>query len=123
MALTANFNWLSQTDGDTLELTNINFFDAVPVVVDMTTVSNVDMKIRRGSEKGKLVDTLAIGTGIKWIDQTLGQLRIGDTDDLIQIDWGGAGTYYYDIQFTYSTGIIRTYLRGVIPVAKDTTYA
>ena len=121
MALTATFNWLSQTDGDTLEVTAINFFDNVPAAVDMSTVSSVDMKIRRGSEKGKLVETLTIGAGIKWADQSLGQLIVSDTDDLVQIDWGH-GTYYYDIQFTYSSGIIRTYLRGVIPVAKDSTY-
>lgn len=120
--LVGNFNWSPQVDGDTLELTDVNFFDNLDAVVDMTTVTNVDMKIRKGSEKGKLVDTLAIGTGIKWIDQAQGQIRIGDTDDLIQINWSGAADYYYDIQFTYSTGIIRTYLKGKIPVIKDSTY-
>ena len=120
--LVGGFNWSKQVDGDTLEITDINFLDNLDAAVDMTTVSSVDMKIRKGSAKGKLVETLAIGTGIKWIDQSQGQIRIGDTDDLIQIAWGGADDYYYDIQFTYSTGIIRTYLQGKIPVIKDTTY-
>lgn len=121
-ALVGTFNFSNQVDGDTLELTNINFFDSGNVALDMSTVSSVDMKIRKGSAKGKLVQTMAIGSGLKWIDQTLGQLRISDTDDLIQISWGGADDFYYDIQFTYSTAIVRTYLKGIIPVIKDTTY-
>lgn len=122
-SLVGGFNWSAQVDGDTLELTDINFLDNLDVAIDMTTVSSVDMKVRKGSEKGKLIATLSIGTGIKWIDQSQGQIRISDTDDLIQIgDWAGAGDYYYDIQFTYSTGIVRTYLKGKIPVIKDTTY-
>lgn len=122
-SLVGGFNWSAQVDGDTLELTDINFLDNLDVAIDMTTVSSVDMKVRKGSEKGKLIATLSIGAGIKWIDQSQGQIRISDTDDLIQIgDWAGAGDYYYDIQFTYSTGIVRTYLKGKIPVIKDTTY-
>ena len=122
-ALVGDFNWSTQVDGDTLELTDINFYDSDNLPIDMSTVSSVDMKVRKGSEKGKLVDTLAIGTGIKWVSQATGKLRISDTDDLVQIgDWTGAGDYYYDIQFTYSTGIIRTYLKGKIPVIKDSTY-
>ena len=89
--LVADFNYSEQVDGDTLEQTDFNFFtdDAYSVPADLSNVSDVNMKVRRGSQKGKLVATLTIGTGIKWISQIQGELRVGDiVDDQVQISWG-----------------------------------
>ena len=122
--LVADFNWSDQVDGDTLEQTDVEFYSDAnySTAVDMSDVSAVNMKIRRGSERGKQVESLSIGSGIKWVNQSEGVIRIGDiSDDQVQIDWGN-GTYYYDVQFTYSSGVVRTYLKGKIPVIKDVTY-
>lgn len=108
-------NFIAQVDGDTIESTDFRFFDNNDVAIDLSDVTP-KLTIRRGSERGKIVKECEIGTGLSWVDQTLGQLRLSN----FLITWGH-GTYYYDLEFTYDSGIIKTYVKGKIPVTKQST--
>ena len=110
-------NFSNQIDGDTFTLKELNFFEADGTPLDLSDVTP-KMMIRKGSWNGKLVKTATLGDGLTWNDQGKGQLRFGN----IPISWGGVDNYYYDIQFTYATsGIVRTYLRGIIKVIEQVT--
>jgi len=63
------------------------------------------------------VETLTVGSGITWVDQAAGQLQFGN----VLMDWGGADKYYYDLQITYASGRVRTYMTGYIEVIDDVT--
>lgn len=112
----AYYNITDQTENDTFDIFNINLFDSLGVAMDLTTVSSVRLQWRRSSEKGKLMETFTIGAGLTWIDQSLGQLR----QPSFAIDWG-YGTYHYDVQFTYASGEVKTYLKGTVKIVKEVT--
>ena len=110
-------NFSNQFDGDTFLEKEVNFFEADGTPLDMSDVTP-RMQIRKGSENGKLVKTAVIGDGLRWENQGKGQLRFGN----FPINWGGSENYHYDIQFTYATsGIVRTYVKGIIKVIDDVT--
>lgn len=118
MARVATVNFYEQVDGDTFINKEFRFFDADGTTpLDLTDVTP-RMQIRKDSAQGRLYRTLTVGDGITWVNQATGKFQIGGFD----IDWGGAGDYYYDIQFNYATsGYTRTYIKGVIGVIDDTT--
>ena len=113
---TVNFN--EQVDGDTFTVKAFNFFAADGTTpLDLSDVTP-RIQIRKKSPQGKLVKTATVGDGITWVDQSQGQFQFGG----FAIDWGGADEYHYDIQFTYTTsGIVRTYVKGIIYVIDDVT--
>lgn len=118
MARVADVNFPEQVDGDTFLTKRFNFFDSDgTTALDLTDVTP-RAQIRKKSAQGKLVKTATVGDGLSWNNQASGQLDFGGFD----ITWGGAGEYYYDIQFTYTTsGNIRTYIKGIITVIDDVT--
>lgn len=114
----AEVNFTDFVDGDTFTTRSINFFAADGTTPLDLSDATPKVMIRKKDWNGKLVRTCVIGDGLTWVDQSLGQLQFGN----ISIDWGGADTYYYDVQLTYATsGIVRTYLRGRIEVIKQVT--
>ena len=118
MARIATVDFAQEIDGDTFGTKAFNFFNSdgvTPLDLDDATVK---VQIRKGSPQGKLVQTAVSGDGVTWINQTEGTFQLGG----FIVDWGGAGDYYYDVQMTYATsGIIRTYVKGVIEVINDVT--
>ncbi len=109
-------NLNKQIDGDTIEYTLFRFFDAADSALDLSMVTP-KLMIRKGGYRGKLVRTCVIGDGLTWDSQSSGRLALSN----ISIDWGGHGTYYYDLQFTYDDLTIRTFVRGEIPIEKQVT--
>ena len=117
MSRFATVDFTNQIDGDTFLTKQLNFFESDGTPLDLSDATP-RMQIRKGSEQGKLVKTATVGDGITWTSQGQGRLTFGN----FPINWDGAGDYYYDIQFTYATtGIIRTYVRGIIKVIDEVT--
>ena len=114
----AEINFTSQIDGDTFTPKRFKFFEA-----DGTTALNLSevtpkIQVRKGNWRGKLVHTAVVGDGIEWVDQSGGQFDFGG----FIMNWGGAGDYFFDIQFTYTTtGFVKTYIRGRINIIDDVT--
>ena len=118
MARVAQVNFEQEIDGDTFGTKRFNFFSTDGVTELDLSDATAKVQIRKGGYAGKLVQTATSGDGLTWIDQSLGQFTLGG----FVVDWGGADTYYYDVQMTYATSsIIRTYVRGEIEVIKQST--
>ena len=111
----AFYNIPNQVDGDSFEFMQFNLVDANDNPIDLTGVT-VKIQFRKEAYNGKLVKEIDTTSGINWIDQTLGQFKI----DSFIIDWGD-GKYYYDIQYTYPTGEVKTYVYGYVNVLKQVT--
>ena len=86
------------------------------VAVDLTS-STARVMFRRGSKKGTVVKSLTVGSGITLTDATNGVLTL----DSFTLDWE-ADTYFYDVEITLSSGVIRTYVVGTIKINQDATY-
>lgn len=114
----AEINFTDQIDGDTLIPKSFRFFHSDgQTPLDLSDVTPT-IQIRRSNWKGKVVKSCVIGDGIDWVNRSLGQLNFGG----FLVDWGGAGDYFYDIQFNYeSSGYVKTYIRGKINVIDDVT--
>ena len=106
-----------QYKGDTydgVQFTLLNTEDSSPI--DLTGVI-MKTQFRYVSKKGSIEKEITTGDGITILDAVNGIFKI----DSFTIDWAPAA-YYYDIEMTFSSGIIRTYIEGTIKVAQDVTY-
>ena len=111
-------NFTDHVDGDTFGLHDFNFFinDTNPGSEEDLTGATPKVVFRRKSYTGKVVATLQIGSGLTWIDQSLGQLRW----DAFIANWG-VGEYFYDMQVTYPDGSIYTKTRGSFKIIAQST--
>ena len=86
------------------------------VAVDLTDV-DIDIDFRTAPGVSASALSLGVETGITK-SATTGRFSIDE--QIINIP---AGVYYYDIQFTYDTGKVKTYLEGTLTILQDVTYA
>lgn len=118
MARVAEVNFTDHRLNDTFTTRSVNFFASDGTTPLDLSDATPRIQVRRDGPKGKLMDTLTVGDGITWVDQSLGQMQFGG----FVLNYSKPGNYYYDIQLTYATsGIIRTYVEGYIEVLNDTT--
>lgn len=117
MATIQKYNIPEHYKGDTfdgVQFTIINNDDSLPI--DLTDVE-IDIKFRKGREVGTVIKSLSVDNGITKVDSINGIFKI----DSFVLDWN-VDTYYYDIQFTYSNGVIKTYIKGTVRIIQDVTY-
>jgi len=116
--MAAKYDIPNQYNGDTFEQITFNFYNTTSDAgneIDLTgAVPKMD--IRRNDENGKVVKVLTIGDGLEWVSESSGQFR---TQPFL-IDWGG-GKYVYDLQITYSSTSVTTYIKGSFRVTEDIT--
>jgi len=107
------FNYGNQYRGDTLDQVQFTLKSGTSII-DLTDVS-VKCQFRQPFQ-GKIAKEITNGDGITIANPTLGVMVI----DPFILDWD-AGTYIYDIEFTYPSGAIKTYIKGTINIISDTT--
>lgn len=95
--------------GDTFKKT-LSFFDASNAPLDLSTAS-VKMQIRKKAGE-PVLESISSGYGITVVSN---QVSI---EKMINIE---KGTYRYDLEVTYASGIVRTYLSGLFKVSDDIT--
>lgn len=118
MSRVATVNFKEQVNGDTFLVKEFRFWTEQDVTALDLSDATARIQIRKDNENGRLYKTAISGDGITWVNQAEGKFQFGGFD----IDWGGAGDYYYDVQMAYTTsGITRTYVKGIITVIEDTT--
>lgn len=83
--------------------------------LDLTGYS-IKCQFRFGSKTGIVQASLSESSGIVIYDTNKFSLL---ADNYI-IDWA-VGTYYYDIEFTDTDGVINTYLEGTLLITQDVT--
>jgi len=112
------YNIPNQYNGDTFEQITFNFYNTSSDAGNEIDLNGATpkMDIRRGNSRGKVVKQLTIGDGLEWVNQSLGQFRT----QAFLIDWGG-GDYVYDLQITYSSTSVTTYIKGSFKVTEDIT--
>lgn len=105
-----------QYKGDTydgIQFTILNTEGNTPI--DLTGVS-IRSQFRFGSKTGGIQKEITNGNGITIDDAVNGVFSI----DSFIIDWS-PDIYYFDVQITFSNGIVRTYIQGTIKVIQDIT--
>jgi hypothetical protein len=110
------YNFPIQQEGDTfnsVQFTCTTTSNAVTTPIDLTSVS-IKMQLRKTYQSEALL-TLESGSGITITDAVNGVFRI---DEFINIS---AYNYLYDIQFTYNSGVVKTYVKGFLEVLKEVT--
>lgn len=98
---------------DTLERT-ISIFDSAGSPLSLATAA-VKLQVRTKPD-GELLWELTEGNGIT---------VAGPSNNVVVIqkvcDISGCGVYHYDLQATFTSGIVATYIRGAFIVQKDIT--
>ena len=100
---------------DTSNVFSIQFKNGDEVGIDLTDAI-IRMQIRKTCKTGNIVEDFTLGAGITMVDVLTGQISI----DSYTADWG-PGTYFWDIQITFITGSIKTYIEGQLKVVQDVT--
>lgn len=103
------YNFKPQTAGDTFDGVSMTITED-GTAIDLTTVSEIKMVFIR-KNTSTVASTLTDGNGITIDSAVDGQFSI----DPFTV-WTTAGEYDYDLQFTYSGGDVKTYIRGTMRV-------
>lgn len=86
------------------------------VAVDLTGAT-IHMQVRKAPGSPVLLDFISTASaGITITDATAGKFKINST--IINLDANG---YLYDIQITFSSGEVRTWISGQFTVSNDIT--
>ena len=117
MSSIGTYNIGDHKKGDTFDgvrFTLTKSSDSSPI--DLTGAS-IACKFRKQTKTGTVVADLSIGSGITVVDAVNGIFDI----DAFDIDWSPL-RYYYDVEITFASGVIKTYIEGTLTVIQDVTY-
>ena len=88
------------------------------VALDLTGYT-IECKFRKNAKTGKLIKSIDTTSGITLTTPASGVFTIDAFD--LGADFV-AGNFYYDVQFTDTSGIITTFIKGFMKVEQDVTY-
>lgn len=100
--------------GDSLGEKNISIKNGL-IPIDLTGVL-IKCQFRTEIKTGTLVKEITEVSGIDIYDAANGLFRVED----FVVDWD-AGICFYDFQFTFTDGKIKTYISGFFNVIQDVT--
>jgi hypothetical protein len=86
------------------------------VALDLTDVE-INAHFRLGSKTGCKVHKFSVGNGIEITDAVNGQFSLLENEI---IDWE-VGSWYFDIEFTYLSGKVKTYYSDILIIIQDVT--
>ena len=81
------------------------------------TGATIRTQFRRGGKSAKAEKELTTGAGITVEDEVNG---VFVWDPFIMNL--AVATYYYDVEITFATGEVKTYIEGTIDIIQDTSY-
>ena len=116
MATIQTTNLKDRIKNDTFSSVQFTFQDNLGAAIDLTGAT-IQIQFRFRSKTGSIVKDVAIGSGITVAAPATGVIVL---DEFTPVDWA-VDTYYYDVQITFATGVIRTYVQGTVKVLQDTT--
>lgn len=111
----AIYNFKEQYAGDTfngIQLTAT--LNGSPI--DLTNIT-IKIQFKVSIEKASVKD-LIIGTGLTLVDAVNGVFKI---DSFTVFTTPNITNYLYDLEFTYSSGVVKTYMKGDFPVKHQIT--
>ena len=116
MAKPGVVNIANHYKGDTfdgIQYTILNSSDNLPIDLTGATIKS---QFRKSNRKGSIILEITDGVGITVSDAVNGIFEI----DSFLLDWQPS-TYYYDIEITFSNGVVKTYIEGTLIVNQDIT--
>ena len=99
--------------GDT---SNLVRFTLSPVT-DITGAT-IKTQFRKGGKTNQVTLEISTTSGITVEDAVNG---IFVWDEITELDWS-VGTYNWDVEITFASGRIKTYVEGTMSVVQDTTF-
>jgi hypothetical protein len=82
--------------------------------------STIRCQFRFLNKTGQLIKTITDGNGITITDAVNATIII-DPFDVLEADGWRAFNYWYDIEITYASGTITTWIEGLFQVSQDVT--
>ena len=82
------------------------------------TGATIKTQFRKGSKTNQVELEITTTSGITVEDAVNG---IFVWDEITPLDWA-IGTYYWDVEITFASGDIKTYVEGTMAVTQDTTF-
>lgn len=117
MASIVRRNLNDRIKNDTFESVNFNIADGVGDPIDLTGIS-AHIQFRFRCKTGAVVKDITIGSGITLTDAVNGVLTI---DEFTPITFE-PDNYFYDVEITFTSGKIKTYVFGTFEVLQDITF-
>lgn len=111
----ATYNIPNQYAGDTFDGFQVTVTQTSNDVTTPINLTNITIACKFKKDSSTVLD-LTEGSGITIVDAEDGIFKI----DAFSVPTD-AGTYNYDIQFTYSSGSVKTYMRGTMKVIQQIT--
>ena len=109
-----NFNDRYKNDtSNEVKFTITKTIDTIVTPVDLTGVAII-MKLKKGVASTTSIKTFSVSSGITLTDATNGVFAVDAF--IVDVD---AFKYLYDIQITFTDGVVRTYLKGNFKVNQD----
>ena len=116
MASIVRKNLEDRVKNDTFESVNFNLKDGVGDPIDLTGVA-IQIQFRYRCKTGSVAKDISIGSGVTLTDDVNGIFTI---DEFTPITFE-IGTYFYDVEITFVSGKIKTYVFGTFEVLQDIT--
>ncbi len=101
---------------DTFSSVEFTLQDNLGAGIDITGAS-LQIQFRYRSKTGAIVKDISDSSGITVTDAANGVFEI---DKFTPVDWE-VDTYYYDVETTFASGDIKTYVWGEVKVIQDVT--
>ena len=115
---TQKYDFKLQKAGDTfngIRLTCTRTSNGTTSPIDLTGAL-INLKVKKESCFEPIID-ISVDSGITLEDATNGVLRI----DALLVPSVSSFAYLYDLQFTFTNGVVQTYLKGIFPIESDIT--
>ena len=110
------YNIKDQYKNDTFDGVRYTLIDIdAQTPINLTDVT-IKIQFRYSSKVGKVQKEITEADGITIEDAVNGIFKI----DPFIIDWA-VNTYYYDIEITFTNGVVKTYVQGTLKVIQDIT--
>jgi hypothetical protein len=116
MASIVQRNLEDRVKNDTFSSVEFEYLDGNDDPIDLTDCT-IRAQFRFRSKTGAVVKDIVTGTGITLTDPTNGIFKI---DEFTPVDWE-VDSYYYDVQVTFPSGKIKTYVWGIVKIIQDVT--
>ena len=115
--LPASYDFNDRYYGDTSDEVQFTVTKTVSNVTSALDLSGVSIRMHFKKEgTNRVVKSLDTTSGITFVDASNGVFKINSF--LMELP---PHNYDYDIEFTFSSGVVRTYLRGNFNVVNDIT--
>ena len=114
--IAGNYNINDHTRGDTFNGLQFTLKNEDNTPIDLTAIDKIESQFRAKKETGAVVKEISVGSGITITNASSGIIQI----DSFLVDWN-VDIYYYDIQFTFLSGVVKTYIKGTFKIVRDIT--